>query len=337
MTERLIVVAADPGHIDTITALAERADVLDWQVHPLANEAPRQAVHLLVGVEKRQGILDDLQSILGGSEGWRITILPVEATIPRREKQEKNGKAATAGSKRIAGESREELYDNVVRNARLDRNFLVFAVLSTAVAAIGLIEDSVAVVIGAMVIAPLLGPNLAFALGVALGDRALMGRAIGTNAVGVALSVGVCVLIGLIWPFELSSAELLARTDVGFAGIALALASGAAAALSLTTGLSSALVGVMVAVALLPPAATIGLMAGAGQWNLALGAALLLAVNVVCVNLSAQIAFVLRGVTPRTWLEKAAARRAVRVNLGVWLLLLIALAVLLLLRAQRMA
>jgi uncharacterized membrane protein len=90
-----------------------------------------------------------------------------------------------------------------------------------------------------------------------------------------------------------------------------------------------------VAVALLPPAATIGLMLGAGRIDLAFGAALLLGVNFVCVNLSAQVAFVARGVTPRTWLEKRQARRAVMVNACIWIVLLVALAVLLYLRAAR--
>lgn len=88
----------------------------------------------------------------------------------------------------------------------------------------------------------------------------------------------------------------------------------------------------MVAVALLPPAAAIGLMLRAEQWDLAVGAATLLAVNVVCVNLATQITFVLRGVSPRTWFERKTARRSVLANAGVWLLLLAALAALLFLR-----
>jgi len=329
MTERLIVITVDPAYVDTITAMAEQTGALDCQVYAADQDAPVRAVHLLVGADIRQAVLDRLQSILGSANDWRITILPVEATIPRPEDV---AEEAPASAKARAGESREELYNDVARNAQLDRNFLVFAALSTVVAAIGLIENNVAVVIGAMLIAPLLGPNLAFALGVALGDRMLMGRAMGTNAAGVAVTLAICVAIGAVWPLDLGSEELLSRTNVGFDGIALALASGAAAALSLTTGLSATLVGVMVAVALLPPAATMGLMLGAGQGHLALGALLLLAVNVVCVNLSAQIAFVLRGVTPRTWLEKEKARRAVRVNAAIWFLLLAALAALLLMR-----
>jgi len=334
MTERLIVVTADPGHVDTIIAMAEQVGVLDWYVYPGDDGRPRQAVHLLVGLERRQTVLDKLQTILSATEGWRITILPVEATVPRHEEEEEKAKAkAKAKAEGPAGETREELYNDVARNAKLDGNFVVFAVLSTVVAAIGMIEDNVAVVIGAMVIAPLLGPNLAFGLGVALGDRMLMGRSLLTNVAGVTITLAVCAAIGLVWPIDLASEELISRTDVGFDGIALALASGAAAAISLTTGLRSALVGVMVAVALLPPAAAIGLMLGAGQMALAYGAALLLAVNVVCVNMATQVAFVLRGVTPRTWFEKEAARRAVWINAAVWLVLLGALAGLLLLRA----
>lgn len=329
MSERLLIVTADPGYVDTVTAMAQQAQLLDCHVYPLSDETPHQAIHLIVSGEHLQAILDRLQSILGGATDWRISILPVEATVPRRRQTAEEAEAEKKGSAR---QSREALYDGVANSARLDWSFLVFVALSTVVAAIGLIKDNVAVVIGAMVIAPLLGPNLAFALGVALGDRSLMAKAMGTNAVGVIVSVMISVVIGLVWPLDLHSHELMARTDVGFDGVALALASGAAAALSLTTGLSSALVGVMVAVALLPPAATIGLMVGAGRGELALGAALLLAVNIVCVNISAQIAFVMRRITPRTWYERQTARRAVLINAVLWLLLLAALAALLAVR-----
>src|SRR5690606_25235967 len=173
------------------------------------------------------------------------------------------------------------------RNANLDSTFLTLTFLSAIVASIGLLKDNVAVIIGAMVIAPLLGPNLAFALGTALGDRALMQKAMTTNVTGVALTVLLGVVIGLMWTEGFDAPELLNRTKVGYDGIALALASGAAAVLSLVAGVSSALVGVMVAVALMPPAVAIGIMLGAGNPEGALGAAVLLGVNVVCVNLAA--------------------------------------------------
>ena len=97
-------------------------------------------------------------------------------------------------------------------------------------------------------------------------------------------AIGLSAALARVWPWDPSSTELMLRTDVGLAAVALALASGAAAALSLTTGLSSVLVGVMVSVALLPPAAALGLMLGYGQPDLAIGAGLLLAINIVCVK-----------------------------------------------------
>ena len=124
----------------------------------------------------------------------------------------------------------------------------------------------------------------------------------------------------------------MVRTDVGLAGVVLALASGAAAVLSLITGLSSALVGVMVAVALLPPTATLGMMLGSGEWSAAFGAGLLLAVNVVCINLSAKLMFLFKGVRPRTWLEKTRARQSVTTYTAFWILWLLILITAIILR-----
>ena len=78
----------------------------------------------------------------------------------------------------------------------------------------------------------------------------------------------------------------------------------------------------MVAVALLPPAVTLGLMLGHGDFNLALGAGLLLAINLVCVNLACKLVFMLKGIRPRTWVEKEKARRAMVVYIMGWVVTL---------------
>ena len=126
----------------------------------------------------------------------------------------------------------------------------------------------------------------------------------------------------------------MSRTDVGLDSLALALASGAAAALSLSTGLSSVLVGVMVAVALLPPAATFGLMLGHGEFQLALGALLLLAANVVCVNLATKVVFMIKGISPRTWFMKEKARQRMYIYIALWLFSLLVLSVIIYLRGN---
>ena len=83
----------------------------------------------------------------------------------------------------------------------------------------------------------------------------------------------------------------------------------------------------MVAVALLPPAAALGLMLGYGNTGLAIGAGLLLAVNVVCVNLASKIVFDIKGIRPHSWLEKEKAKRARVVYVLGWLVTLLMLIV----------
>lgn len=282
------------------------------------DEDGQQKIRMLIDDDRLQSLLDTLQNVLGAHPETRIVVIAVEASIPLTE-AEKERKEKTAMA------SRESLYDDVKKNAQLDWNFIVLVFLSTVVASIGLINDNVAVVIGAMVIAPLLGPNLAFSLGTALGDLTLMRRSLQTNLAGIFLSVALSLWLGILWPEEFDAPELLLRTHVAFDSIALALASGAAAALSLLTGLSSILVGVMVAVALLPPAATLGLMLGSGNFTLAAGAALLLAINIVCVNLASNVVFLVKGVSPRAWMEKQKAKKSMIVYVMGWLAMLILL------------
>ena len=312
---KIIEILADGTYLPALRSIAEKLEAADYWVGP-EGEDGRHEIRLAVNPEKRQETLDALQATLGHSDSAKWFLLPVEAALPRQEEKESE-KKDTANS---MAASREELYNSVEKSARLDSNFLLLVFLSTIVVAIGLLEDNIAVVIGAMVIAPLLGPNIALALGTALGDTSLMLKSLKTTLAGLTLALGLCFLIGKVWPLNFESQELLARTDVGLDSAALAFASGAAAVLSLTTGLPSVLVGVMVAVALLPPTATLGLMVGAGDWELATGAALLLAVNIVCVNLAAKISFLYRGIKPRTWLEKQKARQSMGIYIFIWIL-----------------
>lgn len=322
---KLIEVIAQSGSSATVATIAEKYKARDFRLGR-EGEDGRLAMRMLVADDRVQSVLDALQHVLGAQSTARIIVFPVDAALPsaKSEKEMAEDKAGT---------TREAMYASVDRNARLDINYVVLVILSTVVAAIGLVEDNVAVVIGAMVIAPLLGPNLAFGLGTALGDVHLMKKSLISLTAGLAIAIALSFLIGLLWPF-VETAELLARTYVGIDSLALALASGAAAALSLTTGLPSVLVGVMVAVALLPPAATVGLTLGHGQLEHAVGAALLLAANIVCVNLAAKLVFLVKGIRPRTWAEKAKAKRAMTIYIIVWILTLMILTVVILTRSQ---
>jgi uncharacterized hydrophobic protein (TIGR00341 family) len=317
---KFVKVFTSAANAPTIAAMAETQGVRLLSREDEGAEG-EQLLELLVSDEKLQAVMDTLQSMLGTETDEVVAVLPIEAALPRPSDEERREE-----DKAVA--TREALFDQAEKSARLDVNYLVLVALSTLVAAIGLLEDNVAVVIGAMVIAPLLGPNLALGLGSALGDRQLIQQALRTGTAGLVLALSISLLLGLILPVEPGSRELMQRTVVGLDAIALALASGAAAALSLTTGLSSVLVGVMVAVALLPPTATVGLMLGAGHEVLAGRAALLLLVNIVSVNLAAKLVFLIRGIRPRTGSERRLARQSTRIYLAVWVVTLVVLGVL---------
>ncbi len=322
----MIEISAPDTLYAQIKEAAEKNCAIDhW--HSAKNKDGRRTVSILTHLENQQELTDSLQRLMHKEDDWRIVISSVDATIPKLETDDetKNGKA----KKIVKGTlTREELYHDVEKGARLDFDFALLVFLSTIVCAIGLIASNVAVVIGAMVIAPLLGPNLALAFGVSLGDKDLTKKAIKANAFGLLMTVGFSIIAGMILNLPIIGTELLDRTEVGFDSIALALASGAAAVLSLTTGLSSTLVGVMVAVALMPPAVAFGLMLGMGMIDYAYGACLLLLANVICINLSAQVVFLIKGIKPRTWYQQKKSKQSVRMTIYFWLFMLVTVCIL---------
>lgn len=257
-------------------------------------------------------------------------ILPVEATLPHIELEPEPEtidvpEQPPPEEKQPERISRQELYEGIKDAARCSRIYLAMVVLSTIVAAIGLQHNSVAIIIGAMVITPLLAPNVALAFGTTLGDLSLLWRALLTALAGIAMAMVLSVIIGVLLRVDPTLPEVASRTRVGLGDITLALASGCAGALALTTGVSTALVGVAVAVALLPPLVAFGLLLGGGQPALALGALSLFLVNLICVNLAGVITFLVQGIRPATWWENDRAAKATRIAIALWGTLLAAL------------
>lgn len=317
MAYRIVQAHVTADKKEKMETIRDRKEVIDsWRISDSGTRG--SAIYsFLVRTQDTQTLSDKLQPIVGKKDAGKLLILPVEAALPiAREEQ------VTAPSKHnlFKGVSREELYDDIVRGTETGRTFFLLVLFSTIVAAIGLLEDNVAVIVGAMVIAPMLGPNMALAFATVLGDKALFFKAAKCNLLGFSLCLALSILIGMIWPDAIGSHELQLRTDVTFSAVILALASGAAGVLSLTSGVSGVLVGVMVAVALLPPAVTMGILLGAGEYTPAYGAALLLAVNIVCVNLAAKLTFLFKGVAPRTWYQKQKAKYNIRLALWFWVI-----------------
>jgi uncharacterized hydrophobic protein (TIGR00341 family) len=320
---RLIEAIIPANKSDKAKKAVEDCEPTHWRFSS-TEEDDRCVLRAFFADDGAQVLVDQLQEICDGENGnWRILVLPVEATAPQPE-DEDDLDDDKKRQRQLA--LREEIYDDVAKGAKLSSDFFVLTFASTVVAAIGLNVDNVAAVIGAMVIAPLLGPILAISFASALGDFKLLLRAARNAGAGLALGIGVAALMGFWLDVNFESDELMSRTVTGLDSIALGLAAGVAAALSIVTGVSAALVGVMVAVALLPPAAAAGLFLGAGEYTFFLRAVLLLSVNVVCIMISAQGVYFYKGVRPRTWLEKKKAGEATKYNFAILAFLLVVLA-----------
>ncbi len=324
MADHIIQVFTTTDHRETLERLAEKQEpIAGWSV-----SAGRGKIvyHLLVHDNQLQSLIDQLQHAFTKQENWHLIVQPIEAYLPKVKEEEVARKEEDSKKSSEASMLREAMEKELAKGATLDRNYLLLVVFSTLVAAIGMVENNVAVIVGAMVIAPFLGPNLALTFAAAMGNYALVKQALKTLVIGSVTAFALGVLVSRFWQLAEIPFELQARTMVDYSSIVLALASGAAAVLSLTKGIASVLVGVMVAVALLPPLTASALFLGHGYFEAALSALLLLAVNIVCINLSGLLMFIFRGIGPRTWWEKRTAKRSVYSFAAFWCVCLIALA-----------
>jgi uncharacterized membrane protein len=134
----------------------------------------------------------------------------------------------------------------------------------------------------------------------------------------VGLALAGALGFGALLTVDPTTGELAARTVIGTVDIALAGAAGAAGALAITRGGATGLVGVMVAVALVPPLVATGLFLGAGYAAEAMAAGLLTDTNVVSLNLAAVCTFLVLGVWPRHWRDVEQARASTRIALALW-------------------
>ena len=150
-------------------------------------------------------------------------------------------------------------------------------------------------------------------------------NALKTNVAGIAVALGISFMLGFFLTVDPNIQEIHARTVVSYADIILALASGIAGALSFTSGLPSAMIGVMVAVALIPPLVVFGLLLGGGFLAESTGAFFLLVINMISINIAGVVTFLSKGLQPIYWWEASKAKKATRYAIVLWVSLLLIL------------
>lgn len=193
------------------------------------------------------------------------------------------------------------LFPQGVSRRQFFTRFASLMMLSTAIAVLGILADSTAVVIGAMLLAPLMFPVLGAAAAIVMGWPLRIIRRVLLVAVGSVLAVVLAAVISLVVPGHTDPlpAELLARTSPNLLDLGIALAAGAAGAYGqVRRHAAEALTGVAVAVALLPPLAVVGITLQLTEWQLAVGAMLLFLANVVGIVIAASVVFLAAGFVP---------------------------------------
>lgn len=336
MALRKVEIFIEEARKDDLAGFLEKNEMTDiWWAGMPGNHV---VAAFLTIAETSDDLFDRLYKKFSDNDSFRIIISPVEAIIPRPQAEEEVAEPPEEKKPEkkpvfLLRITRAELYDDINEFSALSRNFIIMVVLSSVVAGIGILTDNIPVLVGAMVIAPLLGPNLSLAFGTVLGDVELVRRSATTALVATAISLFIAFAWGLAYGNRLSE---MPDPGINLSDIILAFMSGAAGAITILRGGSAALVGVMVAVALLPPLMRAGLFAGGGLWIHSMHAFLVFMANTICVNLAGIFTFLFAGITPKYWWEEKKARTYSYRALIIWtILLLIMVAVVLLLNFYR--
>lgn len=183
--------------------------------------------------------------------------------------------------------------------SRLSAPFILLMALSSMLATLGLFLNNAPVVIGAMLLAPLMGPLVSLAMGILRNDEKLLKSALKVLAIGTGLTLMVAAMTTLLIPFEQVTNEIRARLQPNILDLGVAVVSGFAAAYAhARENIQKSLPGVAVAVALVPPACVMGIGLGWMDWQVISGAGLLFATNLVGIALAGMFAFLILGFTP---------------------------------------
>lgn len=219
---------------------------------------------------------------------------------------------------RLKLSQRTDVYVRIRRSARPSTDFFVLIGLSTLIASLGLLLSSPAVVIGAMLVAPLMSPMIGAGLAIVLGNPRFLRLSVGAVVRGTVLAIVLGVLTGFLQPDGTLTPEILARTQPTLLDLGVAVFAGLAGAYALAhSDAAAALPGVAISAALVPPLATVGIAFATGDYRESAGALLLYTTNLVAIVAAAVFVFLSLGFRPSQSqkAQRAIQRRTVRIAL----------------------
>ncbi|QLK25083.1 TIGR00341 family protein [Natrinema zhouii] len=276
-----------------------------------SRDEPSVVITFPLPVPAVESVLDELRET-GIDEDSYTVILEAETVVS--EQFDDLEQRYAQNSPRI---SREEMQAQAKDLTPRFSTYLVMTIMSVIVATAGLLLDSPAVVVGSMVIAPLIGPALGASVGTVINDRALFRRGIKLQAIGLGVVTAAIFAFairttGVVSPminiFEIS--EIEGRLSPDMLSLVIAIGAGVAGAWTLTAGTSAALVGVMIAAALVPPLGVVGIGIAWGLPDVALAAGVLVLVNILTINITSLVVLWYKGYRPDSWTQQGDARVA---------------------------
>lgn len=196
---------------------------------------------------------------------------------------------------------RKNVMDYLEEGSKPSIDFYILTALSAIIASLGLLTNNVAVIIGAMLVAPLMTPLLSISMAAITGNLKLLHRSLRGEFSGFIVAIVISGIFGYFFLFDSSlvTFEILTRTQPTLFELFVALASGAAGAYAIGKNKNASLPGVAIAVAIIPPLAVIGISIASKSFGNAFGAAILFITNVVAINFAASIVFFLLGYAPK--------------------------------------
>ena len=284
------------GYIKSSTITIETEEVFEVAIDgekitqtPLHCETIPCAVRINVG----EGLRESAEKRSNIHERIEVNNLPADKEL------------AKAIKKRIpffsyASEERfRDLFISLREDARIQPTYLVLMVLSTALAAIGLYQSSSAVVIGAMLLAPLMAPIVSLAMGILRQDKKLSKHSVLSITAGIIIALTAAALVSFLFPHKPITMEMQARLNPSLLDLGVAIVAGVAGAYTKSNKkILQSLAGVSIAVALVPPLAVAGIGLGMGDLPFFGQAFLLFSTNLIGITLAAIFTFRLLGYSP---------------------------------------
>ena len=235
-------------------------------------------------------------------EDGKVAVGVFEAASKRREKIKKGLKQwLLKFIPQLDRDSRVRIYESIEVNSKWSFDFVALICFSTALAALGLMLNSAPVIIGAMLVAPLMTPILGASLSLIQGNRVLMVDCSKSLLFGYFCALILGVLLGIFGSLYGVTDQMQSRSEPDVPDLLIALISGMAAAYCYSRPrLVSALAGVAIAAALVPPIATAGIAIALAEQEIAKGATLLFTTNVVFIVIGASVTFFTLGIRAKS-------------------------------------